>query len=174
MVLSQRRGRPKKQHEGKDCGTPELMAKRSHGLTAETLDICLKRDIITTDEHWAGIHFRWLYTLCFGAPGISALDISYLGGRSLKTENQDWQKQREQEYAAAIAYLRAQNSKSLVMNICLFNQCPAFLQTPATVKQESVYRRYKEYVAFKEALAGLFRLFRGEMLIQIPSHSSAG
>lgn len=157
MGFSTRRGRPRKTQSLKDTGTPELAAKFHAGLTVEPLDLCLKRGLISKDEHWAGIHFRWLYTLCFGAPGISALDIAYLKGRSLKPENIAWQEAREREYVEAIVFLRESGCKSLVMNVCLFNQRPGFLSIKPTLLLD---QRYGEYAEFKQALAGLYKVFK--------------
>ena len=171
MKYRSRRGRPKMQHEKRDQGTPELRAKRKTGMTSEPLDICLKRGIFTENEHWAGVHLRWLYTVCLGSPGISALDMSYIGGRNLQEYDESWLKSREEEYAQAIALLRKMLCKSLVMNLCVFNHHPRFLYRysdlegkPCPIKgRSSSYSKALQSSAeckkYKEALSELFDLF---------------
>lgn len=131
------RGRPRKtQPAGKDCGTPELMMKRAQGVTAETLDVCLERGLITQQQHWCGIHLRWLHTLRHGAPSLRALDPAHLRGHAPRSEENDWRSQREQEYRDAIQALTPSGHIALVLNVCIYNDRPSFL-TPSCNEEQA-------------------------------------
>lgn len=128
MAFSKRRGRPRKTYEtGKDKGTLELQAKRMQNQTIEPLDLCLSKGIITEQQHNAGIRLRWLYTLKFGAPTISAYLPDESGGHSCKSEDSNWIAKRQNEYNKIIELLDKTKSRKLVMDICVFNNPPAFL-----------------------------------------------
>lgn len=129
-----RRGRPRKNLPKNDRGTNELIKKRAAGDTAESLDLCLQRSIITSQQHWCGIHLRWLYTLRYGAPGVRAIDPAHLGGIEIKPEDPDWKEQRESEYNEAVKTLRRAGLSDLMLSICIFNERPNFLKTPASLK----------------------------------------
>ena len=100
--LMRKRGRPKIEKPTIDLGTPELIMKRLMGETAEALDLCYERGIISKEQHWCGIHFRWLYTLRYGAPGVRAVDTTHFGGFEPKDDNSEWRAAREQEYLVSI------------------------------------------------------------------------
>ncbi len=122
-----KRGRPKSARKGLDNGTPELVRKRQAGETTEALDLCFERKLISREQHWCGIHLRWLYTLRHGAPGVRALDPTHLGGIELTPEAPEWRYAREKEYNEAM-YLLSQSGHALVvMNICVHNERPRFL-----------------------------------------------
>ena len=87
LHFPRRRGRPKSVHHGIDRGTPELAQKRLRGETTETLDLCLERGLITPQQHWCGIHLRWLYTLRYGAPGVRSIDPTHTKGIEIKTDD---------------------------------------------------------------------------------------
>ncbi|MDE3059740.1 MAG: hypothetical protein KGJ06_01865 [Pseudomonadota bacterium] len=127
LSFSRRRGRPRSVHRGTDTGTPELIMKRLKGETAETLDLCLARNIITREQHWCGIHLRWLYTLRYGAPGVRAVDPSHFGGREIKTDDPEWRSSREKEYHDAMRILAAGSNVALALSICIHNERPNFL-----------------------------------------------
>ena len=130
-----RRGRPKSMRKGVDTGTPELAIKRQIGETAETLDLCLKRGLITEEQHWCGIHLRWLYTLRYGAPGIRAIDPTHARGMEVKPDDPQWRAQREREYHEAIRTLGGH--ALLLMNVCVYNERPAFLNAALYEKEAS-------------------------------------
>lgn len=162
MKFTSKRGRPKLNLPKTDVGTPELAAKRKQGLTTEPLDLCLQRGIISQDEHWAGIHFRWLYTIIFGAPTVSASDPSSLGGKTLHEENSDWIRSCEKEYARAQQLLQKHRALPLVPNICVFNHVPVFLSCHANWQKLShMHEIHDEYTRFKHGLEALFKLFSG-------------
>jgi len=133
MKFTSKRGRRKLEViDGKkpdrDMGTAELQNKRLLGLTSEPLDIARDRKVINAEQYSAAIHFRWLYTLRFGAPGISAVDMdNYHGGREINMNDESWQVEREREYAMAVEKLRSQGALKIVMNIAIFNHRPGFL-----------------------------------------------
>lgn len=128
LHFPRKRGRPRKIRNETDNGTPELIMKKLCGETSETLDLCLERGIITPEQHWCGIHLRWLYTLRHGLPGIRAIDPTHLGGTDRKCDDQEWKIARESEYHEAIRKLMAGGHVPLIMAICVFDERPAFLQ----------------------------------------------
>lgn len=163
MKYRTKRGRPKSSHSGKDYGTPELIIKRQIGITSEPLDLCLERGIITIDEHWAGIHLRWLYTIIFGAPTVSASDPSSLGGKNLRTDDSGWLHEREQEYSLAQITLRRLHALPLVPDVCIFNHLPRFLLLHHNAKNlQSAIAHSDEYQCFRDGLNGLFKVFSGK------------
>lgn len=127
MAFSSRRGRPRLERAKKDCGTKELAQRHAAGLTMEALDMCLKRGLISEEEHKAGMHLRWLYTLRFGAPTIAAYDHAAIQGRNLKKEDDAWRGRREKEYEQAMAWLKGEGAHIMVGNVAIFNRFPRFL-----------------------------------------------
>ena len=128
MAFSKRRGRPKKiNHNSYDKGTIELIEKRKSNLTTEPLDLCFQRGLINEQQHNAGMRLRWLYTLKFGAPTISAYSPDNLGGHSCKYEDNGWMKRRQNEYHLIIELLERNKARKIVMDICVFNRMPSFL-----------------------------------------------
>lgn len=125
------RGRPRKAESAKpstDLGTPELILKRSCNLTAEAIDLCLQRNIIGEREHRAAMHLRWLYTLCFGAPGVTALDLSRGDGAELFAEDDpQWRASREHEYHSAVRLLQQRRYDTLLLPCIIHNEIPDFL-----------------------------------------------
>ena len=136
LRFSRKRGRPKSARLGSDSGTPELVMKRLLGETAETLDLCLERGIITIDQHWCGIHLRWLYTLRHGAPGIRAIDTTHIGGIDLKLDDPDWRNARELEFHEAMNKLAPSGYAPLIMNMCIYNERPKFLSLRQRITAE--------------------------------------
>lgn len=131
VILSfpRKRGRPKAAaRPSHDHGTPELAMKRLMGDTMEALDLCLERGLIDDRQHWCGIHLRWLYTLRHGAPSVSALNPAHLGGMEIKNDDPSWRTARELEYNEALNLLARSGHALIVMNLCVFNERPAFLK----------------------------------------------
>jgi len=127
LPFTRKRGRPKTGRLSKDTGTPELVMKRLRGETAETLDICLVRGLITDEQHWCGIHLRWLYTLRHGAPSVRAVNPTLTCGIDIKLDDPEWRGAREKEYQDAMKKLAANGHAILLTNICIFNERPKFL-----------------------------------------------
>jgi hypothetical protein len=125
--LPRGRGRPPVSRPSHDSGTPELVMKRLLGETAESLDLCLERSIITSGQHWCGIHLRWLYTLRYGAPGIRAIDPTHFGGIEISTDDPEWRKAREKEYHDAMKTVSDSGHAHLLISVCIHNERPKFL-----------------------------------------------
>lgn len=125
-----KRGRPKNNRPLHDTGTPETVMKKLLGITTESLDICLERGIINRKQHWCGIHLRWLYTLRYGIPSVKSTNLTMLKhSKQLPIDNEDpqWRKEREQEYSQAINLLNKTGYAQLIINICIYNERPKFL-----------------------------------------------
>lgn len=136
LRFPRRRGRPRSAQRGADTGTPELVMKRLLGETAEALDLCLERGIITREQHWCGIHLRWLYTLRHGAPGVRAIDPTHLGGTEPKVDDPEWREAREKEYHEAVKKVTRSGHVQMLMNICVYNERPRFLNLNRPVTQK--------------------------------------
>lgn len=153
MAISKGRGRPKLTLPEKDTGTPELKAKRREGITLEPLDACTRAGILTDDEHRAGMHLRWLYTLTFGAPSVRSIEFDRTAGaRSHVLHDDAWKAAREQDYREAVAGLAELGAKKLVMDICIFHRWPDFLLQKG--------RGYTERETFREGMRWLVRKWR--------------
>lgn len=133
MVFYRKRpGRPRSNRSKVDQGTLELRRKYAAGHTKEPFDLCLEQGVMRESEHEAGLRFRWLYTLQFGAPDISAADIEGVSGKILRTPRDEaWLTSRNEEYGAAIEALRACGACKVIMNLCLFHYRPLFLRCEA-------------------------------------------
>lgn len=132
MGFSQKRGRPRLNKDKKDLGTIELRNKKIYDITTEALDLCLKKSIITQEQHEAAMRLRWLYTLRFGAPDISAYNPENIGKSCFRQDNELWLSARHYEYKLALKELDRTRTKKIVMNICIFNIRPAFLNHKQT------------------------------------------
>ena len=127
MTFSTRRGRPRSTRQEIDKGTPELIAKRAKQITLEPIDLCLEKNIISAQQHRCGLHLRWLYTLRYGAPGISCRDITDTAGRSTRIDDPAWRESRELEYHEAITALHRKKRYECIMNLVVYNQLPEFM-----------------------------------------------
>ncbi len=129
MAFSTLRGRPRATTRviDTDSGTPELRLKHAMGITAEPIDLCLSRGLITPDQHWCGLHLRWLYTLRYGAPVTTSRYMDRLDCQPAAEQDENWRQMREQEYHDSIALLKSQRRYEPVMRLCVFNELPAFL-----------------------------------------------
>lgn len=160
MKYRTKRGRPTSHHAKKDLGTPELIAKRKEAfLVGEPLDACLQREMISAEEHWAGIHLRWLYGTIFGIPNVRASNPASPKGRCLERDNEAWMAKREQEYAKAHKLLHELKALPLVSDICVFSRYPSFL-----IGNKKCWFQMIDldgYHVFREGLQGLYRLFSG-------------
>lgn len=76
--------------------------------------------------HRAAMHFRWLYTIKFGAPNITAVSLEHFYGREIKREeNQEWLQEREAEYNQAMQELIQIKAYKKILNVAVFNHPPA-------------------------------------------------
>lgn len=146
------RGRPRVERESADTGTPELILKRLRGETAETLDLCLERGILTPTQHWCGIHLRWLYTLRYGTPCAHAVDPTHLGGREITPDDPKWRAAREQEYQHAVALLQRRGYHRVVLQCCIHHERPPFLRRPATASLRSAQLRERHLDGLRQGL----------------------
>ena len=136
LPFARKRGRPKSLRNSHDLGTPELIMKRAHGETSEALDLCYEKNLISKNQHWCGVHLRWLYTLRYGAPGVRAIDPTHLGGTDTKSDDPSWRENREQEYNEAITLLGKKGHAIIVLNTCVFNERPKFLKRHARLNEK--------------------------------------
>ena len=134
MKFTTRRGRPPANNTGftiieggKKPAPIDPPVKPKSRINREPIDICHEKGIINDDQHWAAIHFRWLYTLRFGAPGISAIDFDRLAAGPKQINDPDWQEEREREYAMAIEKLRKCGALKTVLNLAVFNHFPRYM-----------------------------------------------
>lgn len=138
MAFTTQRGRPRKPVLHADLGTPELRLKHALRLTAEPIDLCFEKGLITQDHHWCGLHLRWLYTLRYGAPSLS----TYYGDRDppaapLTDTDTNWREMREREYNSAASRLRQYRRYEPVMRLAIHNEMPAFLDAGLLAKAPS-------------------------------------
>ena len=128
MAFSTQRGRPRKPLNDNDVGTPELRLKHALRLTAEPIDLCLEKRLITEQQHWCGLHLRWLYTLRYGAPKLTTIYVDpHEPGSAPLREDEDWRAMREREYGLATDLLKTQRRYECVMRLAVYNERPAFL-----------------------------------------------
>lgn len=158
QTVNRGRGRPKQDRPKRDLGTPELRRKRAQMETAETLDLCLEKGIINHSQHWCGIHFRWLYTLRYGAPSVQAIRLHDNGFCKVQEDDENWREAREFEYEEAALALDQAGHMKHIINICVFNEHPAFLLYPANrhVQTERT-TEYERLLAGLDILKSLWR-----------------
>lgn len=164
MAFASKRGRPKQHKPEQDYGTPELLAKREAGLTREPLDVCFDKGLITKDQHWCGLHLRWLYTLRYGAPGISCRPLHLDESHALRGEDDQWRLAREAEYKEAITYLNKHRAYEPVMGVCVFHDAPDFLNrrllAMAQENAKIAHHIQHSYQQLSEGLSVLCALWR--------------
>ena len=123
-----KRGRPKTNRPKVDFGTKELQEKRRQHLTDEPIDLCLKRNLINMEQHWAAIHFRWLHTLRYGVTSVRSIDTQNIGGVERRSENLVWAKKKQEEYSAALNNLESNHCAEVLIKIVTHNEWPKFLR----------------------------------------------
>ena len=164
MTFTSKRGRKptlkltESKAECKDLGTAELAMKRALNLTKEALDLCLERRIISDEQHKSAIRFRWLYTIRFGAPNISALNMDKFEQAEFREDDEEWRLKREQEYSMMIEKLRKCGALKIVMNIVIFNHLPRFLTGAMCHLRVQAIQNAKEISKFREGLNELIML----------------
>jgi hypothetical protein len=159
MGFSRKRGRPATLRNKIDKGTLELRQKKARGITAEPLDVCLSRKIINEQQHAAGLRLRWLYTLRFGSPDIGAYQFERLGASGFRQDSEEWLKARQDEYNGAISKLMQIGAKTIVMNVCIFNQRAAFLRPYKNINSHEVRIKNNQLAKFKEGMELLVGIF---------------
>ena len=151
--FSTRRGRPRTRIAAPDKGTPELRVKRAAGITGEAIDLCHRRQLITDSEYWCALHFRWLYTLRFGSPGVQALDLCKTRGNHSPQEDTPWRQARNQEYRQAARLLEAERVLAAVLRVAVFDDSGPVMSRSASA-QETLHR-------LRQGLALLQRCWQG-------------
>lgn len=136
MAFTSRRGRPPALRPtcADDPGTPELRLKHALGLTAEPLDMCLSKQLITPLQHRCGLHLRWLHTIRYGAPSLTTRYELHGPVAPRSTDDPQWRHQRESEYQTALAALYPGRYDTPVLRLCIDNQRPSFL-TPSLLAE---------------------------------------
>lgn len=138
MAFSSKRGRPRRatSHQEHDKGTEELRRQRAAMRTLEPLDVLLRRGALTEKEHRVALHFRWLYTLCFGTPHLSSIPLSPLAASTTAREDDPlWREAREGEYKHAASRLQSARLLRVVQNCCLYHEMPPDAQGLARLKE---------------------------------------
>lgn len=148
LNFSRRRGRPKTNRPLLDTGTPETVMKRLLGITTEALDLCLERGIITRQQHWCGIHLRWLYTLRYGVPSAHTTNLTYMESREHKPSDYEdplWRASREKEYNDAVNMLTRSGYSLLLINLCVYNEFPRIFTSQSA--KSLVYKEITEKIS---------------------------
>lgn len=157
--ISRKRGRPKLKSSKKDLGTPELIMKKLHDYTTEPLDLCLERKIIVPDQHWCGMHLRWLYTLRWGTPCARTSYQTYLGNHDMRTNDPEFRMICEKEYVEAVKMLSKEGYTATMMDLCVYNICPPFLLKNALFTKKMCSTYYNETLKIKSGLDCLVGLW---------------
>lgn len=99
------------------------------GVTVESLDFYRQRRWVTAEQHWAGVYYRWLYTVCFGLSGAQNDYTGLISGRPSadmafhpKYQDQAWRDARQREYNDIVTLLRKRHVKVAVNDVCLFDK----------------------------------------------------
>lgn len=119
-----KRGRPRKCNPEIDYGTPELQRKRALNATKEVIDIYLEKGIITADQHWCCVHFRWLHALRYGTGAISSSYSLNQYNTVIREDSPEWRQEREQEYLEALSHLERVKLHNVVLNFSVYNKIP--------------------------------------------------
>lgn len=162
MAFSTQRGRPRKVAPPIDIGTPELRLKHALRLTAEPIDLCLEKQLINQEQHWCGLHLRWLYTLRYGAPSLTTHYTDHASPASGEIkQDTTWRTLREQEYQTAIQLLKTHHHYERVMRLAVYNELPAFLSPPLLTRARSEHALAQQLTSERNALCkGLTLLAR--------------
>jgi hypothetical protein len=158
--FTNKRGRPKSDKPSIDLGTPELIQKKANEETNESLDICLRRGLIEQSQHWCGIHLRWLHTIRYGAPGVSAIQLFDMSQDTTGVVDEQWRKDRESEYIDAVCLLAKHHALKPIVNICIYNEIPGFLIHPQKIRRNIADRKYSELERFRMGLDLLYNYWK--------------
>lgn len=117
-----KRGRPPSRRMTSDTGTPELVMKRLRGETAEPIDLYYERGFIDRKQHRVGVHFRWLFTVLYGAPGVKATDMSGICSYQPKHNDPKFIEECQNRYTTAINALGSARCAKQMLNFCIYNE----------------------------------------------------
>lgn len=158
MKFTSKRGRPAANSKftiiegGKQEKLPEPTPKPRARINREPIDIYHEKGMIDDDQHRAAIHFRWLYTLRFGAPGISATGYDRYSGHSPRNNDPKWQEEREREYAMAVEKLRKCGALKIVLNIAVFGHYPKYMPIGRISRKDYMRYNLNEVLKLREGL----------------------
>ena len=119
MGFSTRRGRPRLARTTTDTGTPELRQKRRHSLTSEPLDYMLQQGLLSPNQHWCALHFRWLYVKRYGSATVRGVDPAALKGRHIFTYDPQMQEQVEVEWRRITDRLQQAGLLRFMLHYCV-------------------------------------------------------
>lgn len=139
------RGRPSTLRVAKDHGTPELAFKRAMGVTLEVVDACQQNGWLTDGQVRTALHFRWLYTLRFGAPTVQCTDMTGHARASPIDNDTQWRADRQREYRVSAGLLEARGLLDSVLRGVVFND-PTLLH-PKRMEAKLLRHRLAEGLA---------------------------
>lgn len=139
-----------------DLGTQELVFKRGLNITKEPLDLCFEKGLITLSQHQYGIRLRWLYSLRFGAIGISSNFPKDLLSQS-QSRDADWLSSKQHEYKTITEKLKSQNVQKIISDICIHNIWPTFLTRPSSIKSRREFENFQQAIEKMEKIFNNYR-----------------
>lgn len=160
MRFKNSRGRPRLNRPQIDKGTKELQEKKRKGITNEPIDVCFQRGLISAEQHWSALHFRWLHTLRFGITTVRALDPANIGGIDHVPASDEYRERNEREYNIALEKLSAAGCDKIIIDLCIYNLWPNYLRFRD--KKYYTLQDEKDLKKLKRSLSILFKLWRGE------------
>ena len=157
MKFTSKRGRPAAYGhltviEGGKNGEGQKTTHLHKRVNREPIDICHEKGLISDNQHWAALHFRWLYTLRFGAPGISASQLDKLGAQGPKIVDSKWHEEREREYAMAVEKLRKAGALKIVLNLAIFGHFPRCMTMGKIARKDFIRHNLNEVLKLREGL----------------------
>lgn len=131
--------------------TKELQRKHALGLTLSPLDLCLRKDLITSVMHRAGNHLIFLHSARFGMSYLKGhISNCYQGflveGEYTATEEDLIRIQAEYKRVAEL--LQSLKAYDLVLDVCIYNSYPSFLKCIGELNDWA----YDELLLFKSSL----------------------
>src|SRR5690606_7255651 len=97
-----------------------------HAITAEPVDFCLQRGILSDAQHKAGRRLAWLYRLLYGKPWVTAIAIDDSDFGKKPEDSEAWLTKRQQEWHAALHALTQHQLQHSVLDICVYQQMPNY------------------------------------------------
>jgi len=124
MTWQHGRGRPRKKNA--EIVTPELKRKHASGITKECIDVLKERGVITPQQHWCAMHFRWLYTIRYGLPAPTAINLEEcLSGVSSGWQNNESRRvDLEAEFIVAAKELSVSGALRHIMSVAVYGIFP--------------------------------------------------
>lgn len=97
-----------------------------HKRVRESIDTCLQNGLLTLSQHRLALKLRWLYTVQFGLPTVSAYNILKIKGRDIPKYDEQKLFELRDEYKRVTEYLLMQNKLAgrLFMSVVIHNKIP--------------------------------------------------